>query len=354
MVRLEIELRAKCCGTWPWSRCPRVLPRLVRLPREERRRDYIFLGISSATISPTYFPAPRIRGSWNFRVTRNSELYIDEEETANLFKAVENELHNRRKGEAVRSRSSGIARWHLRSALLGKARAHRGRPVYRQRPAQSHAPHGDLRGGPFARNCATRRSWRNPPSRSRNRPDLFAAIRERDQLLHHPYENFDTVVRVAGTGGRRSKVLAIKQTLYRTGGDARIIGALMKAVRNGKQVTAVVELRARFDEANNIQWAGDSRRRACTWCTAWWATRFMPRFAWWCGRTTTAFAAMFTWGRATTMPRPRGCTRISSLLTCRPEHGRGRDKPVQPAHRDMANFSRWASCWWRRLSCMTG
>ena len=254
IVRVELNQAGHALRHLAVVQVPRVLPRLVRLPREDRRQDFVFLGNLLGHFLADLVPGTKILGYWSFRVTRNSELYIDEEETANLLKAVENELHNRRKGDAVRLEVDADCPEDLRAALLGTLKLTQEDLYVIDGPLNpirlmaiyegDHSP--ELRDPPFVA----------PPAAAlQDHPDLFAVIRERDVLLHHPYENFDSVVRFLELAASDPKVLAIKQTLYRTGGDQRIIGALMNAVRNGKQVTAVVELRARFDEANNIQWA---------------------------------------------------------------------------------------------------
>ena len=170
------------------------------------------------------------------------------------MQAVEAELHKRRRGAAVRLEIAHDCPEQIRSALLktlqlteadlylidGPLNPARLMALYQG----DHSP--ELRDPPFLAPVA------GPLRRQR---DLFAAIRERDILLHHPYENYSSVVEFLQRAAEDRDVLAIKMTLYRTGGDPRIIGALMGAVNNGKQVTAVVELRARFDEANNIEWA---------------------------------------------------------------------------------------------------
>jgi polyphosphate kinase len=233
---------------------PRVLPPVVKLPREGVEQDYVFLGEVIGHFLGDLFPGTKIIGYWHFRLTRNSELYLDEQDSGNLLKAIENELHNRRKGDAVRLEIDRDCPFKIRAALLGTLRLTADDlnlidgPLY---PARlmvlyegDHSSH--LRDPAFT---APRLRLR------RGEPDLFAAIRRRDILLHHPYQSFDTIVEFLEKSAADPNVLAIKQTLYRTGGDTRIVGALMEAARNGKQVTAVVELRARFDEANNIQWS---------------------------------------------------------------------------------------------------
>jgi polyphosphate kinase len=234
---------------------PRVLPRLIKLPRDNGRQDYIFLAEVIGHYLADVFPGTKILGYWAFRVTRNSELYIEEEEASNLLKAVENELHNRRKGDAVRLEVEKDCPQSIRDVLLSTLRLTEDDLYVLDGPINptrlmaiyegDHSP--ELRDPPFVP---------HPAASVRDEHDIFAAIERRDILLHHPYESFGTVVDFLESAAEDPKVLAIKQTLYRTGGDPKIVGALMNAVRNGKQVTVVVELRARFDEANNILWAG--------------------------------------------------------------------------------------------------
>jgi polyphosphate kinase len=254
IVQLDLEKGGQKLRHLAVVQVPRVLPRLINMPGSDGRRDYLLLDDLIGYYLADLFPGTSILGYWHFRVTRNSELYIDEEEVANLLKAVESELHNRRKGDAVRLELDADCPLDIRQALLATLRLDEDDLYAINGPLNptrlmavydgDHSP--ELRDPPFVASVA----WP-----LRNDPNLFEAIRQRDLLVHHPYESYDSVVRFLEDAAEDPSVLAIKQTLYRTGGDSRIIGALMSAVKHGKQVTAVVELRARFDEANNIQWA---------------------------------------------------------------------------------------------------
>ena len=254
IVQLEMPKNGTPLKHLAVVQCPAILPRVIQLPRDDDNRDYVFLGQLIGHFLADLFPGTKILGYWQFRLTRNSELYVDEGDTPNLLKAVEAELHKRRRGHAVRLEISHDCPKPVRETLLetlhlteqdlylvdGPLNPTRLMALY----SGSHSP--ELRDAPFLAPVAPALLGKK---------DVFAAIRERDILLHHPYENFSSVVEFLETAATDSDTLAIKMTLYRTGGDPRIVGALMNAVNNGKQVTAVVELRARFDEANNIEWA---------------------------------------------------------------------------------------------------
>ncbi len=254
IVQLEVERNGEAQRRLAIVQVPRALPRLVKLPRDDSRQDYVFLAHLIGHYLADLFPGTKLLGHWQFRATRNSELYIDEEDSANLLKAVENELHNRRKGEAVRLEVAADCPPEIRAELLGKLNLTEDDLYIIDGPINpvrllaivegDHSP--ELRDAPFIA---------RPAAALRDQPDIFAVVRERDVLLHHPFDSFSSVVDFLARAAEDADVLAIKMTLYRTGGDPRIVGALMNAVRNGKQVTAVVELKARFDEANNIAWA---------------------------------------------------------------------------------------------------
>ena len=254
IVQLQTVQNGEARSRMAIVQVPRVLPRLVPLPRQDGRRDYVFLANIVRENLNGIFPGTPIAGAWTFRVTRNSELYIDEEDVANLLKAVEAELHNRRRGDAVRLEVEADCPPDIRLKLLENLQL---------APEDLYVIDGPINPTRLMAICEGDHSpeLRDPPFIApvtpalRDTADIFSAIRRRDVLMHHPFESFSSFVDFLKQAATDPDVLAIKQTLYRTSGDMRIVGSLMEAVKNGKQVTAVVELKARFDEANNIRWA---------------------------------------------------------------------------------------------------
>jgi polyphosphate kinase len=232
---------------------PRALPRLVRLPSDEGRTDYIFLADLVAFHAGAMYRGYNIVSAAPFRVTRNSNLYLQEEESRSLLESVRAELHNRRRGDAVRLEVEAGADPEIVERLRvmfeldpwqvfpteGPVNLSRLFTLY----GQTERP--ELKFRPFA----PRQLQLTAKSR-----DLFEELRRHDLLLHHPYDSYDAVVSFIEAAAEDPKVLAIKQTLYRTSEDSPIMHALIEAAAH-KEVTVVVELKARFDEAPNIRWA---------------------------------------------------------------------------------------------------
>lgn len=241
---------------------PPILSRVIRM--ESRNPDETHLVYLSDTIkyyAERLFPGYKVRNSAIFRITRNSDLYIDEEETENLLQTIENELHNRRKGAAVRLEIedcvSDSALKTLVDALdIDESFIYRipASPLNLARLAVAYdmIDRPDLKFPPYRPSV---------PDVFRNCDDYFAAIAKKDILLHHPYESFSPVEEFISRAAKDPDVLAIKLTLYRTSQGSPIVKALKEAATNGKQVTVLVELKARFDEENNIQWARELEER---------------------------------------------------------------------------------------------
>jgi polyphosphate kinase len=236
---------------------PRVLPRLIQMPRgkgEDEPWEYIYLASLIKHHIGELFPGLVLDDVHAFRVTRNSDLYVDEEEAENLLRSIEQELRRSSRGDAVRLEVEADCPKDFRGLLLeffdlaepDLYRVDGPLTMTHLAPLISNDAFAKLKDRLFqpARDPAL------PP-----RADLFEVMRNQDVLLHHPYESFDPIVELIENAARDSQVLAIKITLYRTSGDSPIVEALIHAANAGKQVTALVELRARFDEAANIQWA---------------------------------------------------------------------------------------------------
>ncbi len=237
---------------------PGVLPRLVRVPPEEHdgvRAAFVLLDDLIGAHVGDLFPGFDCLGAWPFRVIRNFDLSIDEEEAEDLLESVKQEVRRRDRGNAVFALVDSGAQPEA-VQMLQEAIALEAAYVLRVEGPLSLpdlVSLGDpLENEPGLHDDATPPQILPP---FREAEDLFAVIATRDVLLHHPYESFDPVVQFIEQAASDPNVLAIKQTLYRTSGDSPIVKALMRAAENRKQVTALVEIKARFDEENNIQWA---------------------------------------------------------------------------------------------------
>ncbi|MGK4007312.1 polyphosphate kinase 1 [Sorangium sp. So ce1036] len=236
---------------------PPMLSRLMRVRVDGAARAFVLLEDVIARHVKDFFPSGRLRGTYPFRVTRNWDLEIDEEEGEDLLETIQAELRRRDRGNAVRV-EIGVGEGGVGASVQRLCRAlnvDSSLAVYRVSGPLHIA---DLMGIVAD---DERREYRDEPFSPQVPPvfrdveDIFAVIREQDVLLHHPYESFDPVAEFVSRAADDPNVLAIKQTLYRTGGDSPILKALARAAESGKQVTAIVELKARFDEASNIQWA---------------------------------------------------------------------------------------------------
>ncbi len=235
---------------------PRVLPRLILMPRgkTDETWDYIYLAALIKQFIGELFPGLILDGVHAFRVTRNSDLYIDEEEAENLLRSIEQELRRSSRGNAVRLEVEADCPRDFRELLLR---------FFKLNDADLYKVSGPLSMTHLAP-LVTNDAFANlkdrvfQPARDPLLPphaNLFEVMRKQDVLLHHPYESFDPIVELIENAADDAHVLALKITLYRTSGDSPIVAALIAAANAGKQVTALVELRARFDEAANIQWA---------------------------------------------------------------------------------------------------
>lgn len=233
---------------------PRILPRLVPIdPAGKGPQRFVFLSEIIKLCAGEFFPGYRVTGAHAFRVTRNSDLYIDEEESENLLKKIEEELRNLRRGAAVRLEIEEGVNDVIFTTLCEHL------DLSHEYVFRLNGPLNLLRLMSLA--DIERPDLKYPPftpvnvSALRDPARIFETLRAGDVLLHHPYDSFQPVVDFVEQAARDPQVFAMKQTLYRTSGDSPIVRALIEASRNGKQVTALVELKARFDEANNIQWA---------------------------------------------------------------------------------------------------
>lgn len=240
---------------------PSVLDRIVEV-EPDGKRTFVFLEDIIASHCHDLFKGCHILDMVSFRVTRDSDLDLEEDDSVDLMKEVEESLRKRKRGAAVRLEIFKTNNNRIKKFLEENLDV---------TEMEVYEINGPLDPTCFFKFIGMKGMWPwlyEPfvPQRPLELPDdsdLFAAIRENDILLHHPYESFDPVVKLVSDAADDPQVLAIKQTLYRVSGNSPIVAALARAAENGKQVTVLVELKARFDEENNILWARRLEKAGC-------------------------------------------------------------------------------------------
>ena len=237
-------------------KAPRVLPRVIRLPDHLSKSGGASFCLLSSIIHAhisDLFAGREVIAYSQFRVTRDSDLWVDEDEVKNLRQALKGELQGRQFGTSVRLEVAKNCPPELSQFLLDQFGLHQSRlyavngPVNLVRLTEmiDHIDQPSLRFEPFFPGSAQKPGH----------PDIFSALRENDILLHHPFQSFQTVIDFIRSAALDPAVVAIKQTIYRTGMNSDLMDSLITAARSGKEVTVIVELKARFDEEANINWA---------------------------------------------------------------------------------------------------
>lgn len=240
---------------------PSVLDRIVEV-EPEGKRTFVFLEDIIASHCHDLFKGCHILDMVSFRVTRDSDLDLEEDDSVDLMKEVEESLRKRKRGAAVRLEIFKTNNNRIKKFLEENLDV---------TEMEVYEINGPLDPTCFFKFIGMKGMWPwlyepfvpQRPLELQDDSDLFAAIRENDILLHHPYESFDPVVKLVSDAADDPQVLAIKQTLYRVSGNSPIVAALARAAENGKQVTVLVELKARFDEENNILWARRLEKAGC-------------------------------------------------------------------------------------------
>jgi polyphosphate kinase len=233
---------------------PRSLPRIIRLPDELSKpgeHNFVFLSSVIRVHVDRMFPGLDVDGCYQFRITRNSNLYVDDEEVSDLVRALEGQLEASRYGAAVRIEVGTGCPEDLQEFLLDHFHLDERDMYLVEGPVNLNrlatvcdiGDRPELLYEPFTQGL---------PDELRSDEDLFSILAKKNVLLHHPYQSFGPVIELLSSAASDPNVLAIKQTLYRTGADSPIVDHLVTAARSGKEVTVVVELMARFDEAANI------------------------------------------------------------------------------------------------------